>query len=129
MKGTTTGSYINIREKPTTSSSVVEKTGAAGEAITVVFSDESDWFKITYKGVTGYIAARYVYVTTNYPCTVKTAGGKLNIRQTSSTSSTVLYEIANGSTMMWLDKVTSSMCMVSSKSGTGWASRDYIVVD
>ena len=125
----TTGTSVNIREEPSTNSKVVATIRAKGTNITVhTLSDTFDWMYVEYGNHTGYISSQYVEVLMGYnECSVNITSGALNIRQTPSKSSKVLYTMKNGAGMTYLGSYNGWKCVSCSK-GTGWAYGDYIFV-
>jgi|GEM_PF-262608 len=57
--GVVTGTYVNLRELPTTESSVVALI-AQGKYVEIVGSVGEDWYQVNYGSLTGYISATYV---------------------------------------------------------------------
>lgn len=91
----------------------------------------NDWFQTSFNGTSGYVVAQYIAVTSGTgTCTVTTASDPLNIRKTPSTSATVIYRAAKGATLSLLDNSSvAGWFRVSSASGTGWGSSDYLTAD
>ena len=124
----TTGTYLNIRKEPSTSSAIVRTIDAKGSSCRVTPDTEHlDWFKIEYKGTNGYVASRYIEVTDGAPCTVNITSGVLNIRQTPSTRATIIYTMNKDESMRYLGSQNGWKC-VSCNKGTGWASGEYITI-
>lgn len=57
--GVITGSYVNIREYPSTNATVLGLI-AKGKYVDILGSVGSDWYKVSYGSVTGFISAQYV---------------------------------------------------------------------
>lgn len=94
-------------------------------------SGQNDWFQTSFEGTSGYVVAQYIAVTSGTgTCTVTIASGSLNIRKNPSTSDTVIYTAAKGATLSLLDASSvTGWFRVSSFSGTGWGSSDYLTAD
>lgn len=111
----TSGSPLNVREKPSTGSSVVTRL-KKGTKVDVL-ENHGTWMKIRSGSKTGYVMAKYLKVTlingatatpaptatprpaTIGTATVKTSGSYLSLRKSKSTSSTLLAKIPNKSTV------------------------------
>lgn len=130
FSGTVQGGSLNLRQSCNTSSTKLASI-PNGTSLTVsTVSGHNDWFQTSYSGQTGCVLAQYIAVTSGVStCTVTTTSGSLNIRQTPSTSATVLYTAAQNSTLYVLDTSTvSGWYRVSSSSGTGWGSAPYLTI-
>ena len=57
-----TGSEVNIRSGPGINYSVVACL-PRGAAITVTDSSNSDWYAVSYKGITGFMSSRYISIS------------------------------------------------------------------
>lgn len=99
------GSYLNLREGASTSSSSVGKL-ARGTEVTV-YSEENGWAKVRAAGKEGYVSSKYLTVS-NPASTAQKAqavtkyvsvdpGSRLILRQQPSTSAAELDRLANGS--------------------------------
>ena len=58
--GTITATTVRLREEPDSSSSTLQLIGL-GKTVEIL-DEEDDWYKVTYDGVTGYIAKDYISV-------------------------------------------------------------------
>lgn len=57
------GSGLNLRSEPTTNSTVVASI-PPNRKVTVIEKSNSEWYKVEYKGKTGYVSSKYL--TQNY---------------------------------------------------------------
>lgn len=144
--GTVTATSLNVREKASVSS---KKLGAIPKGTKVTISSETKdskgdlWYKIkvTIKGksVTGYVSGAYIKKTTTSTFLRRTGrvnATNLNIRKTTSTSSTILATIKKSTLVNVLDKKTVSgtewykvSLKVSGKTITGYAHKKYITLE
>ena len=67
--------YLNLREKPSTSSNLLVK--MPGDASFEILAEEGDWYKIQYKDYIGYVSKQYVKIeetNTNIPARANSDG-------------------------------------------------------
>lgn len=96
--GTITGSVVNLREEPNTSSTVLDQL-EKGTQVKVV-SSKDNWYKVNYNGITGWISADYITVK-EVTLGVGTVNvDVLNVRTKPSTDADVVAKLNKG------DKVT-----------------------
>ena len=144
--GTVTASSLNVRKKPSTSS---KKIGAIAKGTKVTISSETKdssgilWYKIkvTISGepVTGYVSASYINKTTTSTFlrrTGKVNATSLNIRKTTSTSSTILAKVKKSTLVNVLDKKKVNgeewykvSLKVNGKTITGYVTKKYITLE
>lgn len=126
-------SSVNLRSEANTSSSILAEL-KNGTAVTVV-STANGWCKVTYSGKTGYIKQDYVSTTgsasNNTSASTGTAAvvkcsSTVNFRSASSTSSTILGELKNGTAVTVLS-TSNGWSKVSYAGKTGYISADYLV--
>lgn len=111
-------STVNLRQKASTSSSVIRKL-SKGETVTIISQPSSSWYQVTdSKGNTGYISSssKYVTVSTSTTQTGKIVSG-VNLRKSASTSSSVIRTLSKGETVTILDKPSSSWYKVEDSKG------------
>ena len=123
----TSGNTVNMRNSPSSSGSIIT-TIQKNTKVIVWDSTQNGWFKVLYNGNTGYVMSRYIAVTEDGGiCTVVTSSGSLNIRQTPSSSATVLFTAAKNSIMRLLDyNSVSGWYRVANGNGSGWAMSSYL---
>lgn len=123
------GGSLNLRSS-TSSSSTSLVMIPNNTKLVLQDSGSNGWLKTEYNSYTGYVMARYIAVTADGgKCTVSTTSGSLNIRQTPTSSATVLYTAAKGSVLRLLDNTSvTGWYRVSSSSGTGWAQSSYLTI-
>lgn len=129
---------VNLRSEANTSSSILAEL-KNGTAVTVV-STANGWCKVTYSGKTGYIKQDYVSTTgsasntttsgstsasTDTAATVK-CSSSVNFRSAASTSSTILGELKNGTSVTVLS-TSNGWSKVTYAGKTGYISADYLV--
>ncbi|WP_455718368.1 SH3 domain-containing protein [Anaerosporobacter sp.] len=146
--GTVTATSLNIREKASASS---KKLGAVEKGTKVTISSETKdskgdlWYKIKVtingKSVTGYVSGAYVKKTTTSTSTFLRRTGivnatSLNIRKTTSTSSTILAKVKKSTIVNVLDKKKVSgtewykvSLKVNGKTITGYVHKKYITLE
>lgn len=123
------GGSLYLRSSASSSSSSIALI-SDGTKLVLQDSGSNGWFKTNYNSNTGYVMSRYIAVTADGgKCTVTTSSGSLNIRQTPSSSATVLFTAAKNSTLRLLDSTSvSGWYRVSKGSGTGWAQSSFLTI-
>ena len=129
--GKVVGGSLNLRSSCSTGSSALASIPDNTTLTVNTVSGQNDWFQTSFESTSGYVVAQYIAVTSGTgTCTVTIASGSLNIRKTPSTSDTVIYTAAKGATLSLLDASSvTGWFRVSSSSGTGWGSSDYLTAD
>ena len=129
QKGVTTAN-VNFRNSASTSSSIIA-TIPKDTTIEIIDKSTSGWYKIEYKGVTGYVSSEYVTLdnASNKPSTEKgITTANVNFRKSASTSSSILATIPKNTTVEIIDKSTSGWYKVEYKGVTGYVSNKYITL-
>jgi beta-N-acetylglucosaminidase/uncharacterized protein YgiM (DUF1202 family) len=144
--GTVTASSLNVREKPSASS---KKLGAIAKGTIVTINSETKdsngglWYniKVTISGksVTGYVSGDYINKTTTSTYLRRTGrvnATSLNIRKSTSTSSTILATIKKSTLVNVLDKKKVNgeewykvNLNVNGNTITGYAYKKYITLE
>ncbi|MCH5287715.1 MAG: SH3 domain-containing protein [Christensenellaceae bacterium] len=131
---TTQSSALNMRSQPQTASSIVT-TLPRGARVGVIEWRSDGWARVSYESYIGYASAAYLTpegqaskpddVPAGTTATVSTASGSLNLRQSPSTSSTVLRTIPRGATVELLQK-GSEWCQVRYQGTSGYVAARYL---
>lgn len=121
---------LNLRSSCSTSSYSPIQIPNGTNIVVQTVSGQHAWFATSYENYYGYVVAEFVSISNDGgSCTVSTSSGPLNIRKTPSTSATVLFSAAKGSTLRLLDSSSvNDWYRVSNSEGTGWASSDYLTI-
>ena len=128
-----TSTNLNLRISASTSSSIIA-TIPNNTTIEIVDKSTSGWYKVKYKGNTGYVSKDYVKLNgsgsgsdDNTPSSEKgVTSANLNLRKSASTSSSIIATIPKNATIEIVDKSTSSWYKVKYKGNTGYVSKDYV---
>ncbi|WP_343346197.1 SH3 domain-containing protein [Terrisporobacter petrolearius] len=131
-QGVTTAN-VNFRKSASTSSSIIE-TIPKNTTVEVVDKSTSGWYKVKYKGNTGYVSKDYVKLNgsggdDNTPPSSSEKGvtsANVNFRKSASTSSSIIETIPKNTTVEVVDKSTSGWYKVKYKGNTGYVSKDYV---
>ena len=131
-KGVTTDN-VNFRNSASTSSSIIT-TIPKNTTIQVIDKSTSGWYKVEYKGVTGYVSSKYITLdsTNNKPSTSTQKGvttSNVNFRKGASTSSSILATIPKNTTIEIIDKSTSGWYKVEYRGNTGYVSTKYVTLN
>ena len=95
--GSVTAGTLNVREKPTTESGIIEKL-SKGEQV-LVLSQENNWANIRVDNVEGYVSLDYITLagTADVPLgTGVITGSTVNLRSAASTDSSVVAQLGQG---------------------------------
>ena len=131
-----TSANVNFRNSASTSSSVIA-TIPKDTTIKIIDKSTSGWYKIEYKGVTGYVSSEYVTIngsdtndSTNKPSTEEgVTSANLNFRTSASTSSSIIATIPKDTTIKIIDKSTSGWYKVEYNGATGYVSSEYVTIN
>jgi mannosyl-glycoprotein endo-beta-N-acetylglucosaminidase len=131
-----TSGSLNMRNSPSTSASIIIKL-AKGMSVQV-FSEANGWTKIEAYGQTGYVSSEYLSETNPSssvnPAAVQqtvtqyvnvNSGSGLNLRESSSTGSTVLAKLANG-TEVQVFSSANGWAKVQANGMTGYVSTAFL---
>ena len=137
--GVTTAN-LNFRNSASTSSSIIT-TIPMNTTIKILDKSTSGWYKIEYKGVTGYVSSEYVTLNGNStddssnndkPSTTLEKGvttANLNFRKDTSTSSSIIATIPKNTTINIVDKSISGWYKVEYNGNTGYVSSSYVTIN
>ncbi len=125
ISGTTTAK-INLRQRASTSSSVVRIVNK-GVKVTVVSYSTSGWLKVVLSdGTSGWMSSKYVYTTVKAKTTA-TSG--LNVRSGASMNGKIKTTVPYGSTVTIISFYNKSWYKIKLSNGTiGFASTDYLKI-
>ena len=140
QKGVTTAN-VNFRNNASTSSSIIS-TIPKNTPINIIDKSISGWYKIEYKGVTGFVSSQYVSlgnndsqndtddnVDDNKPAIPTQKGittANLNLRKSTSTTSDILATIPKNTSINIIDKSISGWYKIEYKGVTGFVSSQYV---
>ncbi|MEW9078509.1 SH3 domain-containing protein, partial [Terrisporobacter glycolicus] len=129
-KGVTTAN-VNFRKSASTSSSIIA-TIPKNTTVEVVDKSNSKWYKVKYKGNTGYVSKDYVKLNGSNSNTSSSNKGvtsaNLNLRKSTSTSSSIITTIPKNTTIEIVNKLSSGWYKVKYKSYTGYVVGSYIKI-
>ena len=134
---TVTNDQVNMRRNASSTSTILERI-PAGDSLTVLGS-QGNYYKVSYKGRTGYVIQKYVVifgdaVVTAAPTAEPTATGypyetttndQVNLRAKASINSQKLTSIPEGATVT-VEKLSGSFAKVSYKGKSGYCKQDYL---
>lgn len=132
--GTTSGK-LNMRTKPSTSSSGVITTLASGARFSII-GECGEWYYILYDGRTGYVYRAYATLVSSGSADIPTVGETLtlmatatsanvNLRAGRSTASAKIATLQKGDAVT-VYLVLDSWCLVNANGTMGYAYKDYI---
>lgn len=125
--GTVTADALRLRSQASTSSAILTTAGS-GEQAQVLSREESGWYKVSYKGVEGYMSAEYVTVAWTVPAQgrVNTQGATLNVRSGPGTNHSRIGTLSDGSTVDILD-LAGEWYHIRTDALTGYVSAEYLL--
>ena len=101
-KVVTNGANLNIREKPSTSSTILSK--AKNGSFVTVLRNDANWYYVEYKENSyGYVHKSYINIVSKTVKRVNTGGGNLNARTGPSINYSIFDKIANKDYMVELE--------------------------
>lgn len=139
--GYTKGAVLNLRKAPDTSSTILDQLEEGTKV--AILSSGNGWYKVTYRGITGYLSAQYVSADSNQsPAVVSSAkpgetpvnstgyitGSVVNVRSSPSTSSEVVLKLKEGASVA-VAALSGDWYRIKTSGGTqGWVSREYLSI-
>ena len=123
-------SSVNIRSSASTDAKVITR-ASRGENVEVT-GTSGDWYKVKYKGDTGYIRKDMLVEGTSATSsssspTAKVTGSSVNIRKSASTGAAVLKRVEKG-TVLEAVSISDGWVKVKYSGVTGYVSADYVKV-
>ena len=123
-------SSVNIRSSASTDAKVITR-ASRGENVEVT-GTSGDWYKVKYKGDTGYIRKDMLVEGTSATSsssspTAKVTGSSVNIRKSASTDAAVLKRVEQG-TVLEAVSISGGWVKVKYSGVTGYVSADYVKV-
>ena len=127
-KVTTNGS-LNMREKASTSSSILTRLPSGTKVL--VLADSGSWYKIAYNGMIGYVSDDYLALSATMDVKAGsakvTSSSNLRLRSGPGTSYDTLTKLSNGAIAEILG-VSKGWIKVKYQSYTGYLSAEYVTV-
>jgi len=126
--GTVTASTLNMRSKPSASSSVV--TCLAKGTVVLVTGKTDGWYKVWYQGHDGYMSTSYINFSENATSSFGIGtiqGTGVRVRSGSGTSNSILGSCNSGKAMP-VTGVSGSWYRVSYNGKTGYVHSDYMSI-
>lgn len=126
----TNGIALNVRQSTSTTSNILGKL-SNGTKVEIV-GTLSGWYKIKYGTSYGYVSSSYISntpvsnsVITTQTAYVKTGSINLNVRQSASTSSTILGKLSN-KTQITIVETLNGWYKIKYGTGYGYVSSSYV---
>ncbi|WP_159612929.1 SH3 domain-containing protein [Glutamicibacter sp. JC586] len=136
-----TTANLNLRSSAGTSGRIL-KTIPTGSSVPVSDVASNGWYKVTYKGMNGWISNKYVTVTAKTSestskntdaSSVKSvnlwlaATSKVNIRKSPNTSSAVAGSLPKHAAVKATSRAANGWYKITYKKTTGWVSNQYVL--
>ncbi|MFP3725812.1 SH3 domain-containing protein [Priestia filamentosa] len=128
--GYVTASALNIRQKASTSSSIIGK--LAKNSSVSILSIENNMAKISYNGGVGYVSMSYITYTKPSTTTTKPVenyyvnASALNVRNKPSLSGSVVGTLANGAKVDYVSAVNSEWAKIKYNNKDAYVSSQYL---
>lgn len=124
--GVVKGDILNVRKSPSTSATILEQL-EKGTSVSILDSKDG-WYKITYKGITGWVSGDYITVKQVSSTSSKINADDVNLRKSASTDALVLRTFKKGTSVDVLGS-SGNWYKVRTSDGTiGWVFRDFVNV-
>lgn len=122
--GIVTGTCVNIRQQPGTSSPIIGQ-AYYGEQITV-YENNDGWVRMSYNGVEGWMSGTYINIQEEAKLGIVT-GSCVNIRQEASTSSSIIGQAYQGERLAVLE-VKDGWVKIDYNGSEAWMYGQYVDV-
>ena len=124
-KVTTASTSLNVRKSASTSSAIIT-TLKRNSQVTLINKSGNFWYVRYSTSGYGYCSADYITVTSKVVKTVKTTSGNLNVRNSASTSGTVLTKLSSGTKVPVISTSNGWSKILYNGNKTGYVSSDYL---
>jgi len=122
--GTITGSVVNLREEPNTSSKVLDK--LPKDTVVYVLSASGEWYNVSYGDKTGWVYGEYLAINEKILGVATVTTEVLNVRSKPDLSADVVTQIYQGSKFA-VTAVSENWYKLKTTDGTdAWACSDYM---
>ena len=115
-----TGNNVNLRSGPSLDASVLLQ-AFENEEITVLSTDNSDWYQVVCQGSTGYMSSDYVQLSN----AVYVTGSVVNLRATPGLDGEIIAKVTAGKQLTLLES-GAEWSKVQGETLTGYISSEYI---
>jgi len=119
--GIISGSVVNLRKSPSTSSTVLAKISKSTHVS--VTGQTSKWYKVSYSGKSGWISRDLINIKTS---TAYVTTDILNLRSKASTSSKILTKLSKNVKITILSHTSGWDKVKASNGKIGWVSNKYV---
>ena len=131
---------LNIREKATTSSSVIGKL-QRGDLVDIIDDSNSEWYKIKTQNVVGYSSKQYIDIVTTGnsgsqgavndskvgKIATVTVGDYLNVRSGAGASYSIVSKLYSGDMVKVVQVSSNGWCKIETATGvSGWVNGSYL---
>ena len=123
---TSDGSGVNVRNAPSLTNSQIIVSAPADSRLMIV-GESGDFYKVQYdtQGHYGYVTKQYLtFIPSDYYLQASTSSSNLNMRESSSTSSTIIASIPKGTCFAYWVEITGWYRGIYGNA-FGYTSKDY----
>ncbi|MGG4471242.1 SH3 domain-containing protein [Paenibacillus alvei] len=122
---TVTADTLNVRSGSSTKHKVIGSV-KKGSKLSVQKKESNGWYKITFKGKTGYVSGTYVKAASASTTTYTVTADTLNVRSGSSTNYKVIGSVKKGTKLTVQKKESNGWYKIDFKGKTGYVSGTYV---
>lgn len=122
---TVTADTLNVRSGSSTKHKVIGSV-KKGSKLSVQKKESNGWYKITFKGKTGYVSGTYVKAASASTTTYTVTADTLNVRSGSSTKYKVIGSVKKGTKLTVQKKESNGWYKIDFKGKTGYVSGTYV---
>lgn len=131
--GLSAGDTLNVRSLPNTSGTILSKL-SLNTTVKITGEESNGWYRIEYNSQEGFVSGKYIEVV-NCDVIETTKKGKvinvksndvLNVRESNSPSSKLLYTLKNGTEVDILEKLSNGWIKISYNGKVGYVNGRYI---
>lgn len=123
-KSTISGTTVNVRSKPDTSSKIL--TQLSKGTVVAVSEIQDNWCKVTDNGVTGWVSKQFVVVTEAVAGKGTINGNNVNVRSKPSVSGGKVAQLGNGTKVDIIKKSDGWYRIALGDGKYGWVSSEFV---
>ncbi len=121
--GVITGSVVNLRANPNTSSKILDQ--LVKDTKVIVIGSENNWCNVTYNDNTGWVYADYIKVSDQSIGVGTVTGSVVNVRSKADINSEILTKVKKGNRFNFFEKSGNWYRISIAENRYGWINADY----
>lgn len=124
--GIITGSVVNLRANPNTSSKILDQ--LVKDTKVIVIGSENNWCKITYNDNTGWVSGDYITVYDQSIGVGTVTASVVNVRSKADINSEILTKVKNGNRFDVFEQSENWYRISIAENRYGWINADYFSI-